>query len=189
MCYFLLTFMLFSIIVLQQFTYPTGYKGSQLSKSLPKLYIQRFFFFNNNHAYRCEVVFHCDFSIAFPWWLVVLRPMQGKTYSLFHQCVYFVLKLNISLLTLLVTKYVGSVPHKKVSSKQLVVLQFNSLLILSTPGDWRQCQIPQANDSVPPVCSPLQMLITSSRSPSYPQLLYDQAVNQRFPWTSPHPWI
>ena len=46
---------------------------------------------------------------------------------------------------------------------------------------WMYCQVPQFKGSVPGDCHWLHMSISGSRSPDYPQLLYDLAINQKFP--------
>ena len=106
-------------------------------------------------------------------------PGQEKTQSfppLFLSCVSSLpLAQNISLLTLLVTKFgVGG-------STQVTLCNTSWVSNNSDPNYWRQCQIPQVKGSVPQNCSPHQMPITSSRSPGYPQLLSDLATNQGFP--------
>lgn len=55
-------------------------------------------------------------------------------------------KNHTSLLTLLITKYLGVFPTPPISPAQLGVLQFNSPLTLSTQV---QHQIPQSRGSVP----------------------------------------
>lgn len=75
-----------------------------------------------------------------------------------------------------------SLPPSNSLWDQLGVIQFNSMLTLST---WKQGQIPQVKVSVPWNCPPLHMPIKSSRTPDYLQFLFNLTTNQRFPLPPP----
>ena len=76
----------------------------------------------------------------------------------------------------------GAFPTTSNSAALAGVLQFNLILTLCVFLNY--CQVPQFKGSVPGDCHWLHMSISGSRSPDYPQVLYDLAINQKFPKTA-----
>ena len=109
--------------------------------------------------------------------LGINRVVKAKTQLFlpvffFPVCLLYSLYKTASLLTFLVTKYLGFFhPQSNSPGHQLSVVQFNSILALSA---W-------SFKTHKTALTPFQMLIISSMFPGYPQLLFDLAINWRFP--------
>ena len=77
------------------------------------------------------------------------------------------------------TRCVGGFPHDKQFCSTSPV-PYNLTWLRHYVSFWMYCQVPQFEGSVPGDCHWLHMPISVSRSPGYPQLLYDLAINQKF---------
>ena len=114
-----------------------------------------------------------------------IRQLTSVLGEVLPLCFSFPVTQNTLLLTLLSPNVWGFSPN-------LAVLHdtgwwvCNSILTLTC---LEKASIPQVKGSVPLNCPPLQMPVSSSRTPGYPWFLSDLATNQRFPQYPPWVWF
>ena len=117
-------------------------------------------------------------------------PLCKKSHPLFPSsffpvCFLLLLTLNTSLLTLLVTKYVGGFSSHQAILYTTSRASYNfTQLWYSLPGYSVRSHRLRAQ-SHKTAATPLQMPIASSGSPGFPQLLSNLAKKRRFLWPPP----